>query len=546
MWETGVERSLAGWTGAGAGLGLALGALASWLIQLEPAAVWLAGLGALALGGAGYLVGWRRAATARERALAAEVERLTHVNASITEAMAEGLVLEDAAGRLTLVNPTLLKLLDYSADELLGQHWSKIVAAESRAVVAEHTAQRPGGVASSYEARLLAKDGYEIPVLVSAMPLRRDGQYAGTLAVLVNIADRLRIETQLQRANDYLSRSLAELQQRSHEMRLVNELNDRLQTCVNIPEAHASLAPILARLFPDYPGAFYHLAGDGTAELVTAWGAGAAWAAAFASDTCWGLRRARANWSTAGQPDRLCRHLTPAEAGAPATLCVPLVGQGEAVGLLCLQLPATEVAAPGPQQRLAQTVADSLALALANLQLRDTLRQQSIRDPLTGLFNRRYMEESFERELRRATRRADTVGVIMLDIDHFKHVNDSAGHAAGDRLLRAVADCLSLHTRASDVVCRYGGEEFVLILPEASLESTRQRAEHLRTELSRLRPDYHGQRLGPVTASAGVAAFPTHGPTVESLLSAADQALYEAKHQGRDRVISAPLPGPAA
>jgi diguanylate cyclase (GGDEF)-like protein len=219
---------------------------------------------------------------------------------------------------------------------------------------------------------------------------------------------------------------------------------------------------------------------------------------------------------------------------------VPLTAQGAALGVLCLRLAASSPAAPGGQQRLAQTVADSLALAFSNLQLRDTLRQQSIRDVLTGMFNRRYMEESLEREIRRAARPGYPVGLIMLDLDHFKSFNDTFGHAAGDLLLRTVGEFLSVHIRAGDVACRFGGEEFVLILPEASLEITRQRAEHLREEIRHLNPEYRGQRLGPMTVSAGVAAYPTHGRDAEQLLRAADEALYLAKHAGRDRVAAAP------
>lgn len=524
----------------GAGAGLLLGWLAAGLGAASPLGL-AVGL-ALALGVAGYLLAERPAGQAHRRQLTAEVERLSRVNANITEAMAEGLTLEDADGRLTLVNPTLLKLLDYEADELLGQPWSRIVAPASRELVAQQTAQRAGGASSSYEARLLAKDGYEIPMLISAMPIQRGGQYAGTVAVLVNIAERLRAENALQRANEYLSQSLAELQQRARERQLISELNDQLQVCITVDEAQAHIAQMLPRLFAAGAGGLYLIEAGGRAHLSVTWGESQPWAAAFPADECWGLRRGRAYVASAGQPERICRHWPPLdEAAGAAALCLPLVAQGEALGLLCLPLPAAEAAGadPGPLQRLAQTVADSLALALANLQLRDTLRQQSIRDPLTGMFNRRYMEESLERELRRSARRGYPVGIIMLDIDHFKNFNDTFGHAAGDLLLRTVGDFLSVHIRAGDVACRYGGEEFVLILPEATLEITSQRAEHLREEIRHLNPEYRAQRLGPVTASAGVAAYPANGQTAERLLRAVDEALYQAKRQGRDRVVAA-------
>jgi len=184
-------------------------------------------------------------------------------------------------------------------------------------------------------------------------------------------------------------------------------------------------------------------------------------------------------------------------------------------------------------------VAEHVALALANLRLRESLRTQSIRDPLTGLFNRRYMEESLDREFRRAERRGAPVGVIMLDIDHFNHFNNTFGHQAGDTLLHALGELLRTRVRAEDIACRYGGEEFVLIMPEASLDITAERAEVLRQEARELRVQQHGQSLGAVTISFGVAAFPEHGPTAEAVIRAADIALYRAKHAGRDQVAKA-------
>ena len=245
------------------------------------------------------------------------------------------------------------------------------------------------------------------------------------------------------------------------------------------------------------------------------------------------------NYTRAGL---LCRHLVnPLPA---AYLCIPMVAQSEASGVLSLQNKDGPADAAPPRltpakQQLARTVADSVALALANLKLRETLRHQSIRDPLTGLFNRRYMEETLERETRRVARAQRPLGIIMLDVDRFKLFNDTFGHDAGDALLREFGNFLRAHVRGEDVACRYGGEEFTLILPEASLEVTRQRAEHLRDDIKHLHAQYHDQPLGAVMLSLGVAVFPDHGSTGEAVLKAADAALYRAKREGRDRVVVA-------
>jgi diguanylate cyclase (GGDEF)-like protein len=184
-------------------------------------------------------------------------------------------------------------------------------------------------------------------------------------------------------------------------------------------------------------------------------------------------------------------------------------------------------------------VAEHAGLALSNLKLRSDLQQLSIHDPLTGLYNRRYMEEALERELRRAERKKSTVGVIMLDIDHFKAFNDGFGHAAGDDLLRALGSLVHARLRAGDIACRFGGEEFVLILPEASLEATREKAEELRAHVKAMEVRSLDKRLGPVSISLGIAIVPDHGRVREEVLRVADAALYRAKGEGRDRVVVA-------
>jgi len=223
-----------------------------------------------------------------------------------------------------------------------------------------------------------------------------------------------------------------------------------------------------------------------------------------------------------------------------------MMAHGETLGMLYfdsggkpIQNENSHVQPSHSEQQLAKTLAEHAALALANLNLRETLRIQSVRDPLTGLYNRRYMEESLERELRRSMRKKSPLGVMMLDVDHFKHFNDTFGHEAGDSVLQTMAKLFRSQLRGEDVVCRYGGEEFTVILPEASLEATRQRAEQLREAVKHVVPSFRGESLEAVTLSIGVASFPENGNTGEALLRTADAALYQAKQQGRDRVVVA-------
>jgi diguanylate cyclase (GGDEF)-like protein len=211
--------------------------------------------------------------------------------------------------------------------------------------------------------------------------------------------------------------------------------------------------------------------------------------------------------------------------------------QGEVLGLFHLRW--KEHSASRVIDQLAATVAEHISLSLSNLLLRDNLRSQSIRDPLTGVFNRRYMEEAFAHELYRATRRGLSVGVIMLDVDHFKAINDAYGHAYGDSLLKALANFLHHRLRGEDILCRYGGEEFTIILPDTNLENALRLAEKLRTEIEVIEAELAIQPPGPIHISLGVAAFPQHGRNAEELIKSADWALYQAKQKGRDQVIAA-------
>jgi len=170
--------------------------------------------------------------------------------------------------------------------------------------------------------------------------------------------------------------------------------------------------------------------------------------------------------------------------------------------------------------------------------LRERLHEQAMRDRLTGLYNRHYVQGWFGLELRRAQRHGRPVGAIMLDIDHFKRFNDSFGHEAGDLVLRELAGALGRSTRGSDVASRYGGEEFLVLLPECPFDAALRRAERMREDVAKLELRYDDRPLGPVTVSLGVAVFPDHASESEELLRHADEALYLAKQTGRNRVVA--------
>jgi diguanylate cyclase (GGDEF)-like protein len=322
-------------------------------------------------------------------------------------------------------------------------------------------------------------------------------------------------------------------------------MSETLQSCQSAAEAYKVITLALQQFFPLASGALCIVnAPRDLVEAQSTWGDPPG-EAVFRPDDCMALRRGQVQLISDPSKALVCRHIDNSQ--PRISLCAPLMAQGETLGVLILLFPfraepAETTGLSEAERRIPIAAAEQMALSLANLRLRETLRDQSIRDPLTGLFNRRYMEETLERELRRAGRSNRPVAVVMLDLDHFKRFNDNFGHDAGDMMLREVAAFLKANVRAEDVVCRFGGEEFAIILPDATIEIAFNRAERLRKGLHKLQVKFQNQPLGAITFSAGVAVFPGHGNTSELLLRAADQALYQAKHDGRDRVVYAQEP----
>ena len=416
--------------------------------------------------------------------------------------------------------------------------WMDLVHREDRARADVFYEQSLQGVQGEIEYRVIRADGAVRWINTRSFPVR-DAE--GKFVRVVGIGEDITIRKQ---ALEKLHVALTAAEQQARYTAKLTELLDILQSCQTTEEAYRITEGSLPTVLSARSGALCITSPSrNMVEAVATWGEAVATDMTFRPDDCWALRRGKVHRVSQLLASLRCAHV----GGIPADgyVCVPLAAQGETLGVLYVECPArAPTSAQEPQEdqlealgRQAGTVGERVSLALANLRLRAVLRGQSVRDPLTGLFNRRYMEESLERELRRAARNHQAVALLMLDIDHFKRFNDTFGHQAGDALLRAFGDFLLNRTRGQDVACRYGGEEFALILSGASIEVAQKRAELLREDLKRLTVEYAGQVLGSVTLSIGVAGFPGH-ETSEKLLHAADQALYRAKAEGRDRVIA--------
>ncbi len=355
-----------------------------------------------------------------------------------------------------------------------------------------------------------------------------------------DITERKIAEQELEKANNKLAIWVKDLEERNHAMVLLNDLGEQLQVCLSSDEAFPAIANCAERLFPEDSGALFILkASKDYLEAVAVWGEDEIGEVVFGQEECWALRRGKIFEVERNQVKLVCHHAS--DLPHAPSLCIPMIAQGELMGMLYLRQGCNDQNWDTHKQ-LAANLADHVVLSLANLSLRESLRAQSIRDPLTGLFNRRYMQESLQRELRRAVRHRKQIGVMMIDVDHFKQFNDKFGHDAGDAALVAVANMFTQRLRGEDIVCRYGGEEFTVILCESGIDSCREKAEILLEEMRNTCLEHRGLSLGRITMSIGLAMFPDHGTTADELLRTADQALYKAKRSGRDRVVIADIP----
>jgi diguanylate cyclase (GGDEF)-like protein/PAS domain S-box-containing protein len=502
------------------------------------------GLLMLVISGVGLIVG---SAVSERHRIAIELRQQTvHLN-SLIENSPFGIVVLDPMGYAELTNPAFDTLFRFTPGELTGRDLSCIfVPDDARNESTLSIEKIIAGETLHATVRRRRKDGHILDLEVHAVPLLVDGRLHGSYMIYKDISEQIRASEAERQHAQVLHHLVAELQLRTQQMTLLSEMGDLLECCGTTQEACTVVAQSVQKLLPEALSGTLYLfrSSRNLVEAAARWGNDSVSEPLFAPDACWGLRRGQPQWSArAGGIN--CAHL--AEAATHKCLCVPLVGQGDTLGVLHLEFAGDVEVKPDPssdslqdsQQRLAATVSGQIALSLASLRLRETLRDQSIRDPLTGLFNRRFMEESLEREMQRAVRKNHTVSVLFIDLDHFKRFNDTFGHDAGDLVLRSVADLFRKLFRVDDVICRYGGEEFGIILPESSAENASIRANALREETKQLDIRYKNHTLGTISLSIGVACFPQNGRSAEELLKAADQCLYESKAAGRDRVTVA-------
>lgn len=448
------------------------------------------------------------------------------------------LILDASTGKIEDANPFMEDLLGFSQTELVGKSLWEIGLFKDIA-------------ANQKMFRELKKREY---VRYEDLPLEaktgeyRQVEFVSNIYVVDNrrviqcnvrdISGRKEAEIEAGKIHDELVASMHELQRNDTELKSLYRLNDLLQSCNTPQEAYKVINNSANELFNDQSGCLFALHPKGQhLETVVCWGDHSFVKSTFLLDDCWALRRGQLHVVDDPRTGLICDHLNqPIQTGY---MCEPLVVQGETLGLLCITSPSDEYSGQ-KQQQLAVLVGDSIKLSLSNLRLREKLREQALTDQLTGLGNRYYLEDNLSRELARTLRREGSVCVAMLDLDHFKEFNDTYGHDAGDMLLRRLGQLLHKSIRQSDLICRYGGEEFVIVLLDSPLNDVKQRLDKIREMVKEIEIQQDGERFGGASVSIGIAEAHGSDWTTDKLLHAADEAMYSAKRAGRDCVVVYP------
>jgi diguanylate cyclase (GGDEF)-like protein/PAS domain S-box-containing protein len=465
-------------------------------------------------------------------------EETVRAAAAVIESSADSIMRQSLDNTILSWNKAAESIYGYKAEEAIGRPVSLIVPPDHREELQRLVeGVHQGSSVQSHETVRIRKDGAHIDVALTLSPVRdRKGRIVGLSSIAREITERKLAAEAIRQSHEKLERQM-------HVLRLLGEMGEMLHASSIPADVYAVAARFAQTLLPASSGAlFVYSASRNHLEAVIRWGeAQQNEPDILAPDECWALRTGGLHLVEDFHTGLLCRHLP--EPPPACYLCAPMIAHGETLGMLYLRMSqynraSSDAALPESLELtwLARTMAERLALALADMKLRETLRAQSICDPLTGWYNRRYMEETLEREIRRAARNERPLAVIMLDVDNFKEFNDSFGHEAGDVALQNLCQMLRRHVRSEDVACRYGGDEFVLVLPDTSAELAAQRAEEMRIAVGYAEMQYRGQLLRPMALSFGIAAFPADGRTSQELLRASDTALFRAKSEGRDRV----------
>lgn len=369
----------------------------------------------------------------------------------------------------------------------------------------------------------------------------KEGQLIGAAQMATEISERLKVQLALKKAKDELEQNMIRLENYNAEVISLNEMNSVLQHCLNLKEAYEVIINYCQDVLHIKRGALYMVEPDlKTLKMIVSWGDIAHDKQAFSLTDCWALRRDQLYLVDKPHAQVCCEHVKNLKNNQCPYLCIPMWSHGEALGIIYFQFPDS-ASAKLEETRLTimQMLTEQVGLSINDLRLRDKLHEQSIRDPLTGLFNRRYLQEHLMQQISYAERLGTRFFILLLDIDHFKQINDKYGHPVGDDVLMALSQLLMEKFRSYDTVCRYGGEEFIVCINQADdLSRVIKRAEAFCKRVKALKVNTNEGTLAHITVSIGIAQYPDDGKEQHALIDAADKALYLAKTTGRDQVMA--------
>jgi diguanylate cyclase (GGDEF)-like protein/PAS domain S-box-containing protein len=465
----------------------------------------------------------------------------------LMDAVPDPVIVFDRDGRVTYLNSVFTRLFGWELTEVKGSPLDFIPEENRAESLKALKRMRRGDVAIALDTRRTTKYGQTLEIQGSISQFKDPkGRFAGSIVLLRDVTHIKNTEKALRESNRHLAAAVREQKNRTREFSLLNSMNELLQACHSEADTYRVMAGICRQLFSKDAG-FLTMRDTASDRFVavSSWGDSALKDIDYDEHECWALRLGKSYAGENLASDLSCSH--PIGENTKSYLCLPITSPEGVIGVLhvLFKVPPGGMSMEEARQHQASkmivlsTMLEHYALSLLNLKLHNTLKNQSIRDPLTGLFNRRYLDESLRREMFRCRRHGASTGIIMIDVDRFKVFNDTYGHEVGDVVLKEFASFLQRHTRNEDILCRYGGEEFILLMPDSNLSNARRRAEQLCGLVRNTLRINHQGITHQITISLGAAAFPESGATIEAVQNAADAALYQAKQQGRDRVVVA-------
>ncbi len=367
-----------------------------------------------------------------------------------------------------------------------------------------------------------------------------ENKLIGAAHIVRDVGKRVEAENKLRDANKKLVNTLHQVESQAKEMTFISDMNHKMRSGATMDETLSIISMYLKKLMPSCSGAIYLMNHSRNyLEAAIEWNNPQDIEKIFTPDQCWSLRQGKIYLYINNNESIPCKHFD-AKNGNHSYLCVPLLGLNEIIGTLYLQIIQSDQMSSEEVIKLfeknnlmIQNVVGQISLAISNIKLNEVLKTRSTRDLLTNLYNRTYLSDTFERDLQRAKRNKTAMAIIMMDLDHFKDINDHYGHEAGDTVLREVSMLLLNQLRKSDIACRYGGEEIMMILYDTTVKEALEKIERIRNNIADMK--FHFVDLVTITASFGLAMFPVDGEDAESLIKVADEALYQSKKAGRNR-----------